>query len=100
MRDTRYWRRMMENDGSLPEVETGETATKTEIDETQIIEEVVYPFRLTEGMLQQYQDPAFNRSNLGDAYVEVLVKLLRSAKFWRISIPRWLLDRLNTFGVL
>jgi hypothetical protein len=100
MRDTRYWRKMMENSDTVPENDTTETASKTEIDETQIIEEVVYPFRLTDTLLQQYQDPAFNRSNLGDAYVEVLVKLLRSAKFWRISIPRWLLDRLKTFGVL
>ncbi len=100
MRDTRYWRRLMENEEVVTEDDSAETVSKTESDETQIIEEVVYPFTLTETLLQQYEDPAFNRSNLGDAYAEVLVKLLRSAKFWRISIPRWLLDRLQTFGVM
>lgn len=99
MRDLRYWRRMMENEEVEEEVKV-ENSSKVENDEIQIIEEVNYPYRLTEIMLQQYQDPAFNRAHLGDAYVEVLVKLLRSAKFWHISVPRWLLDRLRSLGVL
>jgi hypothetical protein len=101
MKDTRYWRRLMEgaNEEVDPEMEE-EHISKTESDEIQIVEEIVYPFRLTEKMLVDYEDPAYNRSHLGDVYQEVLVKLLRSAKFWRISIPRWLLDRLKSFGVI
>ena len=100
MRDLRYWRQMMENHDVGEEPHEVETSSKIENDETQIIEEVNYPYNLTDMMLQQYKDPAFNRANLGDAYVEVLVKLLRSARFWHISVPRWLLDRLQRFGVL
>lgn len=62
--------------------------------------EVVYPYGLSEQMLREYADPAHNRMYSVDVYREVLLKLLRSARYWRMTIPKWLPGRLRNFGVL
>lgn len=100
MRDHKFWKRLMEaeTEEELPaDGEQGEEYSKTVSDETQIIEELVYPFELTRKMMQSYEDPAYNVDQLGDAYPEVLRKLLRSVRFWRMKAPVWLLSRVQQF---
>ena len=103
MRDTKWWQRMMEVEsgkGVEEDSEKSEFVSKNASDETQIVEELVYPFQLTLIMMEQYEDSAFNRENLGDAYSEILIKILRSVKFWGFPVPPWLPNRLGKLGVL
>lgn len=95
MKDTRYWRQIMEaeSEEDIPE-------NPGEVDESSALPEVVYPYNLTEQMLQDYVDPAYNRRYSVDVYREIIVKLLRSAKYWRMDIPKWLPGRLRSLGVL
>lgn len=72
-----------------------ESVTQQDRDDTQILEELVYPFELTARMINLYSDPAYNRENLGEAYPQVLLKLYRSIRFWREKPPAWLVNRVR-----
>ena len=99
MRDVKYWQRVMEADYGEeidevpPEEEEGGPAAEPLL-------EVVFPYNLTEHMLELYEDPGFNRNYSVDIYREILVKLLRSVKYWRLNVPRWLPTRLRSLGAL
>ena len=100
MRDRKFWKTLMEADteADLPDGDAKEEeVSKTDSDETQIIEELVYPFELTRKMMQSYEDPVYNRDQLGNAYPEVIRKLLRSTMFWRMRAPVWLISRAHAF---
>lgn len=77
------------------EAPSEESASKSEREETQILEELVYPFELTARMVKLYSDPVYNRENLGEAYPQVLLKLYRSLRFWREKPPVWLVNRVR-----
>lgn len=96
MRDIRYWKQIMEaeTEEEIPDL------SPDDLDESSALPEVVYPYTLTEQMLQDYNDPAYNRRYSVDVYREIIVKLLRSAKYWRMDIPKWLPGRLRSLGVL
>lgn len=96
MRDVKFWKKLMEADiGDEVEEIPQESVSKTESDETQIIEELVYPYEMTARMMGQYEDPVFNRRQLADNYLSVLIKLERSIKYWRLTIPKWLISRIQ-----
>lgn len=67
-----------------------------ETNEPEEIIEVNYPFDLTCKLLQLYEDPVYNKAELGEFYVEILLKILRSARYWRIEIPKWLIQRVKS----
>ena len=97
MRDKKYWKMFMEAEGDVeasPE-ESEETTDRVDQEETQIIEELVYPYELTTRMTQLYADPLYKRLELGELYSEAMWKLLRSLKYWRLRIPNWLVGRLR-----
>ena len=98
MRDRKYWQRAMEAEGEIdrsPDEVQEERVSKHESDDTQIIEELVYPYTLTLQLLDQYSDPLFKRDELGETYPQVMIKILRSCQYWRIAIPKWLGQRLG-----
>lgn len=93
MRDTKYWKQLMEvGDTDVPPPE--------EHDDVEPLMEVVFPCNLTEQMVKTYEDPAYARHYSVDIYREIMVKLLRSVKYWRLDIPRWLPSRLRSLGAL
>lgn len=96
MRDAKYWKTVMEASAGedIPDTPPVE-------DEIEPLMEIVYPYNLTEQMVKIYEDPAYGRATIQiDIYREIMVKLLRSVKYWRQEIPRWLPQRLRTLGVL
>jgi len=98
MRDKKYWRVLMESE---PGEEIPEPDDIPETPEEAIImDDLVFPYQLTETMLVDYEDPAHNRENLRDGYGEIMTKLLRSAKYWRIAVPKWLPNRMGKMGIL
>jgi hypothetical protein len=98
MRDMKYWQKIMEADyGEDP---PDEQEALEDADAAEPLLEVVYPYSLTEHMVQVYADPAYNRNYSVDIYREILVKLLRSVKYWRLDTPRWLPTRLRSLGAL
>lgn len=97
MRDMKYWRQIME---AAPEEEDSEPVADESLEDVEPLQEVVYPFTLTEQMLRLYEDPAHNRSYGVDIYREILLKLLRSVSYWRLDVPRWLTTRLRALRAL
>ncbi len=80
-------------------MEQDEVPSEDKVEQPAAVEylsEVVYPFELTDNLLNLYRDPVYNREELGDAYREVLLKMLRSAKYWRMDIPEWLIRRVKS----
>jgi len=94
VRDTKYWRQLMEAG-----VEDDDVPDENEID-VEPLHEVVFPYELTERLLKIYEDPTYNRQYSVDVYREILLKLLRSVKYWRLDTPRWLPNRLRSLGAL
>lgn len=89
MRDRQYWKTLLE------QKEEPDDAPQEEASPVEYVDEIVFPYKLTETMLLLYRDPVYNRKELGEVYQEVLIKLLRSAKYWRFDIPYWLVQRVQ-----
>lgn len=92
MKDHKYWKTRMEA--------SPEDALEQAPDDIDPLEEMVYPYSLTESMVKTYEDPAHNRDYSVDIYREILLKLLRSCKYWRFATPKWLPQRLRSLGAL
>ena len=59
---------------------------------SQLIEELVYPFELTQKLVVDFKE---NRDNTQRVDLKlVLRKLYRSLKYWRLEVPKWLIRRM------
>ena len=60
--------------------------------EDMLIEELVYPYEITEELCRSYEREVFNSAI---PLKPLLIKLYRSVKYWRLKMPPWLVRRLE-----
>lgn len=90
--NSEFIKALMEGDEEVLE----NTPEENKTSETEILEEIVFPEDMTFRLLDSYQDPLYNREFLGDSYSELMIKLYRSVRRWKIECPAWLKIRVNS----
>lgn len=91
--NTEFVKALMENDSEAIENTPEEVE---DAGETETLEEIVFPEDVTLRLLEYYHDPLYNREFLGSSYPELMIKLYRSVRRWRIECPKWLKIRVNS----